>query len=138
MNDKIAHIIDNFCIKSANYCLPGAIQAQIYCLEYLIKEWYGITRQPMLSDEKYYIYRENLLSNLHKTIINLIEKFSQCRLISGDIIKIFNNVVVNYIESITHDQEQINELSVMFGKISLSDHDENNELTILMSKLNMK
>jgi hypothetical protein len=136
MNDRIAHLINDFCAKSANYSIPGIIQANIYSLEYLVNEWYKFAHEPTNYGENYHVYRENLLDNIHKTIVTLIEKISQCRLLSGDLVKIFNNVVVNYIDSVYHDELQINELSDMLGKMSIRIN-KSSELINLLSKLSV-
>ena len=140
MNIDIAELFDNFCKKSLNYNLPGIIQANIHCLEYMVQEWYNLEKKyqsnqiPIFLLEDFELYKKNLHINTHKTIINLVEKISNYN-ISSDLTRYFNEIVEKYMDFIMQNKHQTNELINMFNKMTISSSP--NELVELMSKISI-
>jgi len=145
MNHRNIILIERFCNQSVNnYSLPGNILANIVYLNTLANEWKKFNEKPYVYSSSYDTNRNNLADEMQKTIINFLEKISNTR-ISMDLIHLFSEIILDYMDNIEKNKSVLDELANAFNKMAVTYQmpkifaDEISKLSIyLMTKLLFK
>lgn len=118
MNNHIVDSIETFCNNSQNYDIPRVIRVHIIYLNDLAQQWYK-SNHPNLKVGTYDKQENELLDQIQKTIVLLIEKISNHQ-ISNNLVQIFSDIVICYMDAIAHNKDQINELINIFNNMVIS------------------
>ncbi|XWV25883.1 putative orfan [Tupanvirus soda lake] len=119
MNARVAGMIDTLCKKSQDFSLPGNILSNIIYLNYLSNEWSQLNQTPYNTMSYYDVRRQEVSDNIQRIIVGLIEKIPNYR-ISTDLVMIFSEMVVNYMDSISNDESKVDELANAFDNMMIT------------------
>ncbi|XWV24646.1 putative ORFan [Tupanvirus deep ocean] len=125
MNSRIVDMIETFCKKSQDYNLPGTIMSSIIYLNYSSNEWSQLNQSPYSTMPHYDTRRQEVSDNIQRIIVALIEKIPNHR-ICTDLVMIFSEIVVSYMDSVSHDEAKVDELADAFNSMMITYKTPNN------------
>lgn len=99
---------------SQNYSLPGRIQVNIIYLNYLAIEWQRMNENFSCVDISH--KNVSISDDVEKIIEKLILKISNYR-ISNDLIQIFSEIIISFMEKKQSDEKNVDDLADIFTKM---------------------
>lgn len=108
MNYQTANLISKFWKESQNYALSGNMMVYVNHLHDLSNQWLVVQKN------------STIVKELEKTIYELVVKISEYRYMETDLVLVFSDLVVSFIDQQMKDEQKINELEIIFNNMDLS------------------
>lgn len=118
MNTNIIHQIHFFYNECQKYQMSGSVFSLAVYLRDLSNEWLVVKTNKYLHSEE---QLEIISNEIEKIIVQLIEKISNHSL-SHDLISIFSEMVVSYMDQIASDEKKFEQLASVFDKMAITYH----------------
>lgn len=118
MNNRLVYLINDLSTVSQKYSLPGLIQVHIIHLNHLAQQWSELN-QPIYNSNQYDSQKNEICDNIQKYIAYLIGKISNHG-VPVDLIQIFSEVVVNYMDANTQNEAKMQSLVNFFGNMTMN------------------
>ena len=118
MNNTIAYLIAEFTKISQQCNIPSLFHVHIVPLNYFAQSWLELN-QPAFNNSNYDNDRNIVCNQIHKYIVHLINNISSYP-VSTNMLEMFSEIVINYMDNISMNEVQFNELSNIFNKMNIT------------------